>query len=174
MPNPANPQSFNRYSYCLNNPLKYADPTGHEVEIKGWNINTIDKALQNLYYVPPEMLEYLDDVISSPSYQAYNSYRQSNGDVARVFEESQILYQANSENANVEDLYISCHIKVPHKPFTAVALPPEFPEWISTSSFFISPSRTHSIPYSNTSRSKSYHITRTDDVVICSSEKAEC
>jgi RHS repeat-associated protein len=25
---PANPQSFNRYSYCLNNPLKYTDPTG--------------------------------------------------------------------------------------------------------------------------------------------------
>jgi RHS repeat-associated protein len=25
----ANPQSLNRYSYCLNNPLKYTDPTGH-------------------------------------------------------------------------------------------------------------------------------------------------
>jgi RHS repeat-associated protein len=29
--NPANPQSFNRYSYCLNNPLKYIDPSGHIV-----------------------------------------------------------------------------------------------------------------------------------------------
>jgi RHS repeat-associated protein len=28
IPNPANPQNFNRYSYCLNNPLKYADPSG--------------------------------------------------------------------------------------------------------------------------------------------------
>jgi RHS repeat-associated protein len=28
--NPANPQSLNRYSYCLNNPLKYTDPSGHE------------------------------------------------------------------------------------------------------------------------------------------------
>jgi RHS repeat-associated protein len=27
-------QSFNRYSYCLNNPLKYTDPTG-EVKKKG-------------------------------------------------------------------------------------------------------------------------------------------
>ena len=26
---PANPQSLNRYSYALNNPLKYSDPTGH-------------------------------------------------------------------------------------------------------------------------------------------------
>jgi hypothetical protein len=30
VPNPANPQSLNRYSYCLNNPLKYIDPSGHE------------------------------------------------------------------------------------------------------------------------------------------------
>jgi RHS repeat-associated protein len=27
--NPTNPQSLNRYSYCLNNPLKYIDPSGH-------------------------------------------------------------------------------------------------------------------------------------------------
>jgi RHS repeat-associated protein len=29
VPNPANPQNLNRYSYCLNNPLRYIDPTGH-------------------------------------------------------------------------------------------------------------------------------------------------
>jgi RHS repeat-associated protein len=29
VPDPFNPQSLNRYSYCLNNPLKYIDPTGH-------------------------------------------------------------------------------------------------------------------------------------------------
>lgn len=28
IPNPANPQCFNRFSYCLNNPLKYIDPIG--------------------------------------------------------------------------------------------------------------------------------------------------
>ncbi|MBM3133080.1 MAG: RHS repeat-associated core domain-containing protein [Chloroflexi bacterium] len=32
VPNPANPQSLNRYSYCLNNPLRYIDPSGHDVE----------------------------------------------------------------------------------------------------------------------------------------------
>lgn len=32
VPNPANPQSFNRYSYCLNNPLRYVDSTGHQYD----------------------------------------------------------------------------------------------------------------------------------------------
>ena len=29
VPEPGNPQALNRYSYTLNNPLKYTDPTGH-------------------------------------------------------------------------------------------------------------------------------------------------
>jgi len=30
IPDPANPQSLNRYSYTLGNPLRYTDPTGHK------------------------------------------------------------------------------------------------------------------------------------------------
>ncbi len=29
IPDPANPQSLNRYSYVLNSPLRYTDPSGH-------------------------------------------------------------------------------------------------------------------------------------------------
>jgi RHS repeat-associated protein len=29
VPDPMNPQAFNRYSYVLNNPVKYTDPTGY-------------------------------------------------------------------------------------------------------------------------------------------------
>jgi hypothetical protein len=40
VPNLSNPQSFNRYSYCLNNPLKYIDPSGNNnVTVE---TNTID------------------------------------------------------------------------------------------------------------------------------------
>jgi RHS repeat-associated protein len=38
VPQPGNPQSLNRYSYTLNNPLRYTDPTGHceaEDEVSG-------------------------------------------------------------------------------------------------------------------------------------------
>jgi RHS repeat-associated protein len=30
IPDLGNPQSYNRYSYCLNNPLKYTDPSGYD------------------------------------------------------------------------------------------------------------------------------------------------
>ncbi len=37
MPEPGNPQALNRYSYVLNNPIKYTDPSGHWVET-AWDI----------------------------------------------------------------------------------------------------------------------------------------
>ena len=36
VPDPYNPQSLNRYSYCLNNPLGYIDPSGHDEEWLQW------------------------------------------------------------------------------------------------------------------------------------------
>ncbi len=40
IPNPSNPQDFNRYSYVLNNPILYSDPTGH----LGWPMPRCDSA----------------------------------------------------------------------------------------------------------------------------------
>lgn len=40
MPAPGNPQALNRYSYALNNPLKYRDPSGHWIET-AWDIANI-------------------------------------------------------------------------------------------------------------------------------------
>jgi RHS repeat-associated protein len=57
VPNPANPQCFNRYSYCLNNPLKYTDPTGHWSwgDVWGWVVDTAGDAWNGFvnYVVEP-------------------------------------------------------------------------------------------------------------------------
>jgi RHS repeat-associated protein len=37
LPEPENPQALNRYSYVLNNPLRYTDPTGHSADPGGGN-----------------------------------------------------------------------------------------------------------------------------------------
>ncbi|RMG99106.1 MAG: RHS repeat-associated core domain-containing protein, partial [Chloroflexi bacterium] len=43
VPDPANPQAFNRYSYVENRPLNFNDPTGHFTEeaIRGYLLNSI-------------------------------------------------------------------------------------------------------------------------------------
>jgi RHS repeat-associated protein len=63
VPNPANPQCLNRYSYCLNNPLKYVDPSGHEGE--EWESSP-----------PPDYGDYLDDV-KNGSNQTYTDWKNS-------------------------------------------------------------------------------------------------
>ena len=37
VPDPADPQSLNRYGYVLNNPLRYSDPSGHCVFAPPWD-----------------------------------------------------------------------------------------------------------------------------------------
>ncbi|MCR4308079.1 MAG: hypothetical protein NUV80_05980 [Candidatus Berkelbacteria bacterium] len=43
VPDPTNPQALNRYSYVLNNPLKYTDPSGH-----GW-FKRLRKAVSRVF-----------------------------------------------------------------------------------------------------------------------------
>jgi RHS repeat-associated protein len=50
IPNPANPQCFNRYTYCLNNPLRYTDPSGNIVEIEGRDVQDIDRVWNEYDY----------------------------------------------------------------------------------------------------------------------------
>jgi hypothetical protein len=57
VPDPADPQSFNRYSYTLNNPVKYIDPSGHCVFVPPFDtavcIGLLALALTGDTPVPP-------------------------------------------------------------------------------------------------------------------------
>ncbi len=55
---PMNSQSYNRYSYVLNNPLKYSDPSGYSP------LNVllgIPSSLQDLHYIASNILKYSGD-----------------------------------------------------------------------------------------------------------------
>ena len=70
VPNPANPQSLNRYSYVLNNPLNYTDPTGHSF-------------LENLFSAPDPLTSY---VINSGAKNVIDRLPGAAGDIARGFD----------------------------------------------------------------------------------------
>ena len=54
IPDLSNPQSYNRYSYCLNNPLRYTDPTGHwGQEAADWWSGTVDSGMSHIN-APPQ------------------------------------------------------------------------------------------------------------------------
>jgi RHS repeat-associated protein len=46
VPELANPQYLNRYSYVLNNPLRYTDSTGHASDCAEWIKEQLDRAIQ--------------------------------------------------------------------------------------------------------------------------------
>lgn len=55
VPDPTNPQSLNRYSYVLNNPLLYSDPSGHSFWNKAFGVAEIIGGFATIYYAPPEL-----------------------------------------------------------------------------------------------------------------------
>jgi RHS repeat-associated protein len=55
--NPANPQSWNLYSYGLNSPLVYSDPDGHEPDPCGGNPNCVTVVAQQ------EHLTFLEEML---------------------------------------------------------------------------------------------------------------
>ena len=58
VPNPTNPQSYNRYSYVRNNPLGYRDPTGHyECQANGICVDAI---------TVPQTLESTPHLLATP------------------------------------------------------------------------------------------------------------
>ncbi|MBN2074578.1 MAG: RHS repeat-associated core domain-containing protein [Dehalococcoidales bacterium] len=110
IPNPANPQSFNRYSYCLNNPLKYIDPSGHDVLISGVDVEDIDAALASgdymrLVAIARALGEDIDTLI------AYGKFRSGDPGVTELLESSDYdfhiteIYDSNASFTIYMDTY---------------------------------------------------------------------
>ena len=56
VPSPGDPQGLNRYSYTLNNPLRYRDPTGHSAEDAGYFLLGVfsQLAYDNAWFLPTQ------------------------------------------------------------------------------------------------------------------------
>ncbi len=56
VPNPADPQSLNRYAYVNNNPVRYTDPSGHD-EFGGTKTRTDGRGYPSVFQAPRGGLE---------------------------------------------------------------------------------------------------------------------
>jgi RHS repeat-associated protein len=81
----ANPQCLNRYSYCLNNPLKYSDPSGHDVVINGVDVRGIYDSEGSPYR---ESVEFIANMVSSDTFKAYDTIRSIDTAITSVLENS--------------------------------------------------------------------------------------
>jgi hypothetical protein len=61
VPEPGNPQAFNRFSYVGGNPLRYIDPTGHltDDQIQEYTDYNTDEELENLKEEYPDLYQML-------------------------------------------------------------------------------------------------------------------
>jgi hypothetical protein len=77
---PENPQGYNRYAYCLNNPLKYTDPSGYSAQTAGWQW-WIDQNMSSArleYMSNVNSYRFTDTEFSRQMQQAMNSIREYN------------------------------------------------------------------------------------------------
>jgi hypothetical protein len=78
--NPENPQRYNRYAYCLNNPLKYTDPSGYSAQTAGWQW-WLDQNMSSArleYMSNVNTYRFTDTEFSRQMQQAMNSIREYN------------------------------------------------------------------------------------------------
>jgi hypothetical protein len=86
VPEPTNPQSFNRYSYCLNNPLKYIDPSG-----------LTDVTVEQTP-MTPEQIAYLG-LLGITDYDTWYTITCAAGNQATIAGNSRVIYVGNLPDA---------------------------------------------------------------------------
>ena len=94
VPDPVNPQAYNRYSYCLNNPLRYNDPSGNTVCIYGISLELIDIFINNpiLMDIVPGLGLFISDLSQSDLYQAWELYSSVAPEITTEMEDSEEVY----------------------------------------------------------------------------------
>ena len=67
-----NPQSLNSYVYCLNNPLKYTDPTGHlYIEVSGIPIGNENSYVAEVYWHKGETTPIMSFLVGRKTVEPY-------------------------------------------------------------------------------------------------------
>jgi RHS repeat-associated protein len=81
VPEPGNPQALNRYSYVLNNPLRYIDPTGHghyvfleeDLEVRITDDGTVQIVRGGSIFVNPVEVELANAILSGDQDRLLNA-----------------------------------------------------------------------------------------------------
>jgi hypothetical protein len=82
-----NPQAFNRYSYCLNNPLKYIDPSGHEVAFTDADIDIDYYILSGQYWMVQGIISRIQKLQSG-----WEELKQEEPEYTQHMEDSEIIF----------------------------------------------------------------------------------
>jgi RHS repeat-associated protein len=108
VPDPYDPQSLNRYTYCLNNPLIYTDPTGHYMSYdeymstQGTTTVTYDENTGEWVatYTQPTDAQYngyvLDQMAQESALQSVLNWAQGGLDAVGIFDPSPISDGTNA------------------------------------------------------------------------------
>jgi hypothetical protein len=83
----------------LNNPLKYVDPSGHDVYINGMNVEWIDYYLQNieLFYLEGGW-EIYEETRNAPMFQAYSQLRKRYSNYSQYLETTVEVFNVTTNN----------------------------------------------------------------------------
>ncbi len=79
-----NPLSLNLYTYCLNNPIMYTDPTGHKVLNKGMKDSGDSKDIENLQILLRDLKYYTGEIDGSFGGQTKKAVEELQRDLTKL------------------------------------------------------------------------------------------
>jgi hypothetical protein len=100
VPEPNNPQSFNRYAYSFNDPINYTDPSGHDPLDAAW-----EEAFKRIHGRDPGWEDRLIRLfsIAFPEEWEWSAFYDSNGNLTADFEAIMRNPPSSRNWANMED-----------------------------------------------------------------------